>query len=132
MSATPSPTTPLPIGHPIAVVVARTGVSEHLLRVWERRYGAVAPARGEGGHRRYSDADVARVRLLHAVTRAGRLIGQVARLPTDVLARMADEDAATHTRRARAPRRVRRSAGRRPPVPRLLPRSMRRWDRRWR
>ena len=99
MSATPSPTTPLPIGHPIAVVVARTGVSEHLLRVWERRYGAVAPARGEGGHRRYSDADVARVRLLHAVTRAGRLIGQVARLPTDVLARMADEDAATHTAR---------------------------------
>jgi hypothetical protein len=97
MSATPPPTTPLPIGHPIAVVVARTGVSEHLLRVWERRYGAVAPARGEGGHRRYSDADVARVRLLHAVTRAGRLIGQVARLPTDVLARMADEDAATHT-----------------------------------
>ena len=97
MSATPPSTTPLPVGHPIAVVVARTGVSEHLLRVWERRYGAVAPARGEGGHWRYSDADVARVRLLHAVTRAGRLIGQVARLPTDVLARMADEDAATHT-----------------------------------
>jgi DNA-binding transcriptional MerR regulator len=76
------------------VVVARTGVSEHVLRVWERRYGAVTPTRGEGGHRRYSDADVARLRLLEAVTRAGRLIGQVARLPTDVLARMADEDAA--------------------------------------
>jgi hypothetical protein len=115
MSATPPSTPPHPIGHPIAVVVARTGVSEHLLRVWERRYGAVAPARGEGGHRRYSDADVARVRLLHAVTRAGRLIGQVARLPTDVLARMADEDAVTHTAGtnavARAPERAVPAAG---------------------
>ncbi len=96
MSSTPPSITPPGAGHPIAVVVARTGVSEHLLRVWERRYGAVIPTRGEGGHRRYSDADVARLRLLHAVTRAGRPIGQVARLPTDVLARMADEDAAAH------------------------------------
>ncbi len=94
MSATPPSTSPPGAGHPIAVVVARTGVSEHLLRVWERRYGAVTPTRGEGGHRRYSDADVARLWLLHAVTRVGRPIGQVARLPTDVLARMADEDAA--------------------------------------
>jgi DNA-binding transcriptional MerR regulator len=97
-----SPTTP-DAGHSIAVVVARTGASEHLLRVWERRYGAVTPTRGAGGHRRYSDADIARLRLLRAVTRAGRPIGQVARLPTEVLARMADQDAAQHGA-ARAPR----------------------------
>ncbi|GJG89413.1 hypothetical protein tb265_45940 [Gemmatimonadetes bacterium T265] len=78
----------------MAVVVTRTGASEHLLRMWERRYGAVTPTRGEGGHRRYSDADILRVRLLQAVTRAGRPIRQVARLSTDALARMAADDAA--------------------------------------
>ena len=85
--------------HPISVVVDRTGLSQHLLRVWERRYGAVEPTRGEGGHRLYSDADIARIRLLHAATRAGRSIGQVARLSTDALARMAEEDAAARVER---------------------------------
>src|SRR5215218_3968718 len=79
--------------HPISVVVDRTGLSQHLLRVWERRYGAVEPTRGEGGHRLYSDADIERVRLLHAATRGGRTIGQVARLSADALARMVAEDA---------------------------------------
>src|SRR5918993_5916516 len=85
--------------HPISVVVERIGLSQHLLRVWERRHGAVEPTRGEGGHRLYSDADIARLRLLHAVTRAGRSIGQVARLSTDELSRMAEEDAAARLER---------------------------------
>lgn len=86
--------------HPISVVVDRTGLSQHLLRVWERRHGAVEPTRGEGGHRLYSDADIERLRLLHAVTRAGRTIGQVARLDSDALARLAEEDAAARLDRA--------------------------------
>ena len=84
--------------HPIAVVAERTGLSQDVLRVWERRYRAVEPTRGSGGHRTYSDADVVRLRLLNAVTSAGRSIGQVARLSTDELSRMADED--TLARRA--------------------------------
>ena len=80
--------------HPIGVVVERTGLSQHVLRVWERRYRAVEPSRGEGGHRLYSDDDIARLRLLHAATAAGRSIGQVAALSTDELSRMAQEDAA--------------------------------------
>lgn len=92
--------------HPIAVVAERTGLSQDLLRVWERRYQAVEPSRGPGGHRAYSDADIARLRLLHAVTGAGRSIGQVARLPTDELSRMAREDAEARGARvaARGPR----------------------------
>lgn len=80
--------------HPIGVVVERTGLSQDVLRVWERRYQAVEPTRGEGGHRLYSDDDVARLRLLLAATAAGRSIGQVAHLSTEELLRMAQEDAA--------------------------------------
>lgn len=90
----PVMTTPPDPRHPIGVVVQRTGLSADLLRVWERRYGAVRPDRGAGGQRFYTDADVQRLRLLHAVTRAGRSIGQVAQLGTDELTRMAAEDAA--------------------------------------
>ena len=85
--------------HPIAVASERTGLSQDILRVWERRYQAVEPTRGPGGHRTYSDADIARLRLLHAVTSAGRSIGQVARLSTSELTRMAQEDNAARAER---------------------------------
>ncbi|HEY6089028.1 MAG TPA: MerR family transcriptional regulator, partial [Gemmatimonadaceae bacterium] len=81
-------------GHPIAVVAERTGLTQDVLRVWERRYGAVKPERGATGQRLYTDADVDRLRLLHAATRAGRGIGQIARLSGKILARMVEEDAA--------------------------------------
>lgn len=82
------------IGHPITVAAERSGLSQDVLRVWERRYGAVRPGRGPGGQRVYTDADVARLRLLHAVTRAGRSISSVASLATSELERLAAEDAA--------------------------------------
>jgi methanogenic corrinoid protein MtbC1 len=88
-----------PPKHPIAVVAERTGLSQDILRVWERRYQAVEPTRGPGGHRTYSDADIARLRLLHAVTSAGRSIGQVARLSTSELTQMAEEDNAARAER---------------------------------
>lgn len=78
--------------HPIAVVAARTGLSQDVLRVWERRYGAVQPARGPGGQRIYTDADIERLRLLRSATSAGRSIGQVARLPTRTIAQLVEED----------------------------------------
>ncbi|HLS47616.1 MAG TPA: MerR family transcriptional regulator [Gemmatimonadales bacterium] len=79
--------------HPISVVAQRTGLTTDVLRVWERRYGAVIPGRGPGGQRIYSDADIARLRLLRDATLGGRAIGQVAALPQDELARMVAEDA---------------------------------------
>ncbi len=88
--------------HPIAVASERTGLSQDILRVWERRYQAVAPGRGPGGHRTYSDADIARLRLLNAVTSAGRSIGQVARLSTSELARLAKEDNAARAEREKS------------------------------
>ena len=86
--------------HPIAVVAERTGLTQDVLRVWERRYGAVQPERGAGGQRRYTDADIQRLALLHAATRAGRSIGQVAGLPTDALTALVDEDVAARARQS--------------------------------
>lgn len=88
--------------HPIAVASERTGLSQDILRVWERRYQAVEPSRGPGGHRTYSDADIARLRLLHAVTAAGRSIGQVARLSTTELIRLAQDDTAARAEREKS------------------------------
>ena len=66
--------------HRIGAVARLTGISEHALRVWERRYGTVAPLRLEGGQRLYSDADVSRLRRLKHLTDLGHAIGGIARL----------------------------------------------------
>ncbi len=80
--------------HPMGVVVQRTGLSPHVLRAWERRYGAVAPGRTEGGQRLYSDADVVRLGLLRRATEGGRSIGSVAGLALEELVALVGEDVA--------------------------------------
>jgi DNA-binding transcriptional MerR regulator/methylmalonyl-CoA mutase cobalamin-binding subunit len=79
--------------HPMGVVVQRTGLTSHVLRAWERRYGAVEPGRTKGGQRLYSDADVLHLRLLKRATEGGRSIGSVAELSTDELVSLVGEDA---------------------------------------
>jgi DNA-binding transcriptional MerR regulator len=44
--------------YPISTVSERTGIGVPTLRQWENRYGFPDPERTEGGHRRYSEADV--------------------------------------------------------------------------
>ena len=79
------------------VVSRRTGLSPHVIRVWERRYGAVEPGRTESNRRRYSDAEIERLRLLHEVTRAGHSISTVAHLSLNELAALAIADARPRT-----------------------------------
>ena len=64
----------------IGVVTKLTGLSIDVVRVWERRYGAVRPARSGGGTRLYSDADVLRLRRLRQAVETGHSIGQAAKL----------------------------------------------------
>lgn len=71
--------------HTMAVVTRRTGLSPHVVRVWERRHSAVTPERTATNRRLYSDADVDRLRLLRAATQAGHSIGQIAALSMDDL-----------------------------------------------
>jgi DNA-binding transcriptional MerR regulator/methylmalonyl-CoA mutase cobalamin-binding subunit len=79
---------------PIGEVARRTGLSPHVLRAWERRYGAVEPSRREGGGRLYSPADILRFRLLRRLTEAGHPIGQVASLATEALVGLLPADEA--------------------------------------
>lgn len=71
--------------HPIKVVALRTGLSPHVIRIWERRYKAVTPDRTPTNRRAYSDRDIDRLILLKHVTEAGESIGQIAGLSDDEL-----------------------------------------------
>jgi DNA-binding transcriptional MerR regulator/methylmalonyl-CoA mutase cobalamin-binding subunit len=64
----------------VGVVARMTGLSVHVLRSWERRYGAVQPQRTPRGSRRYSEADVTRLRLLGAAVSQGHPISALAPL----------------------------------------------------
>ncbi len=44
----------------------RLGVSDHVLRAWENRYGLLRPARSAGGFRLYSETDARRIRRMQA------------------------------------------------------------------
>ena len=55
----------------IGEVARRTGVAVSTLRAWERRYGLLEPTRTDGGHRLYSDDDVARVTAVQALIEQG-------------------------------------------------------------
>lgn len=63
----------------IGAVTRLTGLSADVVRVWERRYGAIRPARSKAGTRLYSDADIARLRQLRQAVEKGHSIGQAAR-----------------------------------------------------
>jgi DNA-binding transcriptional MerR regulator/methylmalonyl-CoA mutase cobalamin-binding subunit len=78
--------------HPIQVVSRRTGLSNDVIRAWEKRYGVVTPERQETGRRLYSDADVHRLVLLQKVTTAGRRISEVAGMENAELEQLLQED----------------------------------------
>jgi MerR family transcriptional regulator, light-induced transcriptional regulator len=69
----------------IAAVARQTGIAETTIRMWERRYGVVTPARSAGNGRLYSRADVERLRWLKQAVDAGHAIGTVASLPNSQL-----------------------------------------------
>jgi len=88
-----------PPRYPVRLVALRTGLTPHVLRAWERRYGVVVPSRSEGGQRLYSERDVERLRLLRRLTERGHAISRLAALPLDELNRL---DAALPSREAEA------------------------------
>lgn len=64
--------------HPIKVVCHRTGLSAHVIRVWERRYGLICCKRTDSNRRLYSDEEIERLRLLKQLTDCGHRISQIA------------------------------------------------------
>jgi DNA-binding transcriptional MerR regulator len=57
----------------------RLGVSDHVLRAWESRYGLLQPVRSAGGFRLYSEADALRVRRMQAHLARGLSAAEAAR-----------------------------------------------------
>ena len=67
------------------MVTQRTGLSTHVVRIWEKRYGAVKPKRTGTNRRLYSDAEIERLTLLRLATVAGHSIGSIANLSLERL-----------------------------------------------
>lgn len=78
--------------HPVRVASQRTGLSPDVLRVWERRYRAVEPARTPGRQRLYSDRQLERLTLLARATSRGRAISQLTRIELDALRELVASD----------------------------------------
>jgi MerR family transcriptional regulator, light-induced transcriptional regulator len=57
----------------------RLGLSPHVLRAWERRYGLPRPTRSSGGYRLYSEADEHRLRAMQAHLADGLSAAEAAR-----------------------------------------------------
>lgn len=79
------------VNHSMKVVTQRTGLSPHVIRVWERRYGAVTPGRTDTNRRLYSEDEVQRLILLRRATNAGHSIRNVANLSTPELGELVGE-----------------------------------------
>jgi len=90
--------------HPINFVAQRTGLSTHVIRVWERRYAAITPTRSDTNRRLYSDAEVDRLKLLNRVRGQGQSIRLIAQLSNDELKRMLTHVAGDSLSPAMAPR----------------------------
>lgn len=74
--------------HPIGFVSRQTGLSAHVIRAWEKRYGVVQPGRTATGRRLYSDSDIQHLKLLRQATGIGHRIAQLSELDDETLQRI--------------------------------------------
>ncbi|NIP89775.1 MAG: MerR family transcriptional regulator [Gammaproteobacteria bacterium] len=74
----------------IGAVARLTGLTDHTIRVWERRYAAVVAARAPNGRRQYTEADVQKLGLLKVLTDHGISISRVAADSIDELRERVD------------------------------------------
>jgi len=87
----------------IQLAAKRSGLSAHVIRMWEKRYEAVRPARTDSRRRLYSDEDIERLGLLRAATTSGHRIGNIAQLPTERLRALVASEAVDGAPTAPAP-----------------------------
>ena len=62
---------------PMGAVTRRTGIGEHTLRAWERRFGFPSPVRLPSGHRRYSGDQVRHLLLISRALESGYRAGDI-------------------------------------------------------
>ena len=66
---------------PMGAVTRRTGIGEHTLRAWERRFGFPTPLRLASGHRRFSGDQVQHLLLIAKALESGYRAGDIVPLP---------------------------------------------------
>lgn len=78
---------------PCAIQMAShlSGLSTHVIRMWEKRYGAMSPTRTDSNRRLYCEEAIKRLKLLRQLTENGHRIGNVATLPTEELELLLDQ-----------------------------------------
>ena len=69
-----------------------TGLTTHVIRAWERRYGLVTPVRGANRYRLYNDEDVRLFRYLKARVDEGISIGELAEIGREKLLEQAERE----------------------------------------
>jgi len=69
----------------IAAVARATGLTQHTLRAWERRFGFPTPVRLPSGHRRFTTEQVERLRLVKSALAQGHRASAVVPLPLEKL-----------------------------------------------
>jgi DNA-binding transcriptional MerR regulator/methylmalonyl-CoA mutase cobalamin-binding subunit len=84
--------------YPIRYVAQQTGLSTHVIRVWEKRYQAVVPKRTESNRRMFSGMDIERLKMLRTAVRIGHSISQIAGLPAKELVQLVKLDVADASR----------------------------------
>lgn len=83
--------------YPIRTAALLAGVDARRIRSWESQYGLLAPARTRGGHRLFSQRDVARIRRIQALLDEGVSLQAIALL-------LAVEDPSGHGAAPASPR----------------------------
>jgi MerR family transcriptional regulator, light-induced transcriptional regulator len=75
----------------IQTVSQMCGLSTHCIRAWEKRYGAIKPARSENGRRLYSELELNRLMMLGKLSSLGNSISLIANLPDDELEKLLEK-----------------------------------------
>lgn len=57
-----------------------TGINEHTIRAWEKRYQAISPERSDSNRRIYSETEVEKLNLLNEAVLVGHNISSIAKL----------------------------------------------------
>ncbi len=75
----------------IQTVSQMCGLSTHCIRAWEKRYGAIKPARSDNGRRLYSELELNRLLMLGKLSSLGNSISLIANLPDDELEKLLEK-----------------------------------------
>jgi DNA-binding transcriptional MerR regulator/methylmalonyl-CoA mutase cobalamin-binding subunit len=80
--------------YPIRYVSRRTGLSTHVIRTWEKRYGAIKPERSDTQRRLFCESDIKRLQLLAEAVNRGHSISQIAGLNTEEIMKLINVEVA--------------------------------------